>query len=363
MHLLEEKVSPYAVYVQTDTPEAALPGWWDEQWLLCEKVAQTEGRAVLLLDEPQTLGGSWSSLLKTKIERVARAKLPVRFVLASSTSVLKSQELNSAKAIEKIEVPHWSAEDLIRSLGQPRRGSVERLVRMGSYPGAVMFRDDPVRWKAYLRDSVVEPALGRDIVLSGKVVRSPVLLRQLFAVCTNLPARVIPVQKLCAEYVNAGTMQTVAQYLEYLEESYLVACLPKYTGRSRKIRTPPKIVVLNQGLLSAASSAPSPTAETDPDRWAEWVENAVLAHAWNQGQTVHYWLEEPYEVDGVFEGSWGKWAVKVATRHYYGRRSLGDPRILPDGSRTFIRCCSVRKGIRPGPHGLGSRLWHGRTSC
>jgi hypothetical protein len=26
---------------------------------------------------------------------------------------------------------------------------------------------------------------------------------------------------------------------------------------------------------------------------------------------VSYWREEPLEVDGVFEGSWGRWAVEV----------------------------------------------------
>jgi hypothetical protein len=36
-------------------------------------------------------------------------------------------------------------------------------------------------------------------------------------------------------------------------------------------------------------------------------------HAWNSGQQVSYWREEPLEVDGIFEGSWGAWAVEVKT--------------------------------------------------
>ena len=32
-----------------------------------------------------------------------------------------------------------------------------------------------------------------------------------------------------------------------------------------------------------------------------------------RGQNVSYWREEPLEVDGVFEGSWGRWAVEVKT--------------------------------------------------
>ena len=43
------------------------------------------------------------------------------------------------------------------------------------------------------------------------------------------------------------------------------------------------------------------------------MENACLAFAVNQGQRVTYWREEPLEVDAVFEGSWGDWAVEVKT--------------------------------------------------
>jgi predicted RecB family endonuclease len=56
-----------------------------------------------------------------------------------------------------------------------------------------------------------------------------------------------------------------------------------------------------------------PDASRDPARFGTWVENACLAFAWNAGQRVTYWREEPWEVDGVIEGSWGMWAVEVKT--------------------------------------------------
>ena len=33
----------------------------------------------------------------------------------------------------------------------------------------------------------------------------------------------------------------------------------------------------------------------------------------HQGQRVTHWREEPLEIDAVFEGSWGNWAVEVKT--------------------------------------------------
>ena len=36
-------------------------------------------------------------------------------------------------------------------------------------------------------------------------------------------------------------------------------------------------------------------------------------HACRDGQRVSYWREEPLEVDGILEGSWGQWAIEVKT--------------------------------------------------
>jgi predicted AAA+ superfamily ATPase len=60
--------------------------------------------------------------------------------------------------------------------------------------------------------------------------------------------------------------------------------------------------------------APEPTRE--PARFGLWVENACLAFAANQGQRVSYWREEPLEVDALFEGDWGHWAVEVKTARF-----------------------------------------------
>lgn len=61
------------------------------------------------------------------------------------------------------------------------------------------------------------------------------------------------------------------------------------------------------------------------------VELHPLAHAWNSGQRVAYWREEPLEVDGVLDGSWGSWAVEVKT----GPIQTGDLRGLLEFNRRF----------------------------
>ena len=75
-------------------------------------------------------------------------------------------------------------------------------------------------------------------------------------------------------------------------------------------------VVAAPALLSAMHPDGPPDPAREPERFGFWVENACLAFGVNQGQRVTYWREEPLEIDAVFEGSWGEWAIEVKTGRY-----------------------------------------------
>jgi predicted AAA+ superfamily ATPase len=109
-------------------------------------------------------------------------------------------------------------------------------------------------------------------------------------------------------------LETIASYLELLHEAYLVAGLEKFSRRAiRRRAAPRKLITLNNAFLSATHPDGAPDPARDPARFGAWVENACLAAAVNLGQRVTYWREEPLEVDGVLEGSWGSWAVEIKT--------------------------------------------------
>jgi predicted AAA+ superfamily ATPase len=82
-------------------------------------------------------------------------------------------------------------------------------------------------------------------------------------------------------------------------------------------------------LLAATDPRGTPERAQDAARFGAWVENACLAHAWNQGQHVSYWREEPLEVDAVLDGSWGSWAIEVKT----GAASATDLRGIAEFTR------------------------------
>ena len=103
-------------------------------------------------------------------------------------------------------------------------------------------------------------------------------------------------------------------------DAYLAAPRGRFLGQARRRAAPPKLVTLNNALLSAmhAQGPPDPTRESA--RFGLWVENACLAFAVNQGQRVTYWREEPLEIDAVVEGSWGDWAIEVKTSSFNSLR-------------------------------------------
>jgi predicted AAA+ superfamily ATPase len=308
---------PNAAYYAVDTPEAALPGWWEAIWREVQSRLK-RGPAVALLDEIQYLA-NWDRSMKARVDEIQREKLAVNVAVSGSSALLVGRGLKETMAgrFEKLRLLHWSASDLQTVFGLAGDEAVAQLVGRGSYPGAFPLREDAARWRAYVRDSIIEPAIGRDILLM-EPVRKPALLRQLFMVCLGHPAEIVSLQKLAGELRAAGALETVAHYLAVLEQAYLVAGLEKYSPRMlRRRAAPPKIVVLNNTLMAALEEV----SDTHP-RYGFWVENACLAHAWNRGQAVYYWREEPLEVDGVFVGSWGKWAVEVKTGSF-ALRDLG----------------------------------------
>ena len=305
-----------ALYLAADAPEASLAGWWERQWERARELATDKGGAVLLLDEVQYLPG-WSRLLKHEADRLQRERLPLHVVVTGSSALQlgRGSRETMAGRFERLSLRHWPAIELVNRMHLARTAAAEYAVTHGGYPGAVVWRRDYRRYHRYVLDSIIEPAIGRDMLLM-ETIRKPAMLRQIFAVAAGHPAEVLSLQKLQGALAEAGSRATVAHYLHLLEEACLAAAIAKYSRHVvRQRAAPPKLVILNNALLLVAGVEP-PDPKTDPQRWGRWVENACIALAWNAGQQIWYWREEPHEVDFVSDGSWGRFAVEVKTGTY-----------------------------------------------
>ncbi len=334
------------VYAAMDGPGASLPGAWERIWGEAAERAGG-GTTALLMDEIQH-APDWARRLKGDWDRLRRKGTPVH-VVASGSSALRlgagSRE-SLAGRFERLPLPHWPAAALVAVFGLPPEEAALEVVLRGGYPGAFPLRGDAARWTAYLRDSIVGPALAQD-VLALADVRRPAVLRQVFAVAASSPAQVLSLQKVQGRLTDRGALETIAHHLDLLEEAHLVAGLEKHSRRATRSRAaPPKLVALSNALLAAVAPDGPPAPGRDPARFGAWVENACLAFAWNQGHRVSYWREEPLEVDGVVEGPWGKWAIEVKT----GSFSEADLRGLAEfvrrnpSFRPLVLCAEGRVG-------------------
>ncbi len=306
-----------AHYAAVDSPEAALSGYWDRLWSRGAEIAQRSGSAILLIDEIQHSEG-WAERLKAEWDRLRRLRLKIHVVVTGSSALgLTSGSKESlAGRFERLILTHWSAAALSQVFHLDPELAADVIVSKGGYPGAFELREDLSRWSAYVRDAIVEPAIGTDI-LGTTAVRRPALLRQVFAMAVALPAQIVSLQKLQGELQDRGALETIAHYLHVLQEAYLIAALEKHASKPlRRRAAPPKLVTLNNALCAVVDPRGIPDPQDDPERFGTWVENACLAFAWNSGQRVAYWREESFEVDGVIDGSWGSWAIEVKTGSY-----------------------------------------------
>ena len=305
-----------AIYAAGDEPDAALPGFWERRWADAEASAQ-RGTTVLLLDEIHQLS-DWAKRLKGFWDRQHRRRAPIHVVATGSSAlrVTTGSRESLAGRFERMVLSHWSAASLASAFQLSPRQAALSLVQFGSYPGSVALNRDPARWRAYIRDAIIEPAIGRDLLALG-TIRRPALLRQVFAVAAGSPAQIVSLQKLQGQLQDKGALETVSHYLALLQDAYLVAPLERFSTRVHRRRAaPPKLVTLNNALLSAMHPHGPPDPAREPERFGFWVENACLAFGVNQSQRVTYWREESLEIDAVFEGSWGEWAIEVKTSRF-----------------------------------------------
>jgi len=317
---LAQELGSLALYSSADGPEAQLPGYWERLWQQVELKASTHGRACLLWDEAPYLT-DWSARLKGEWDRILRLRMPVHLVASGSSSLAMGSGSRESLAgrFERLTLSHWSAASLAKSFGLDMNQACEALVEWGAYPGAFDLTHQPARWLAYVRDSILEPAMGRDL-LALHPVRKPALLRQLLAVATTSPAKIVSLQKLQGQLQDKGALETVAHYLQLLQDAHLVAPLEKFSRTSARQRAaPPKLVTLSNAFLRVAY----PAGPNTPERWGAWVENACLAHAWNLGYRVTYWRQEPWEVDAVLENSGQTWAVEITVGEVRARALEG----------------------------------------
>lgn len=305
---IAEKWKGPVVSVSADQPLPPSVSWLEHHWNQAVKKPGT----LLIVDEIQKVRG-WSDAVKCLWDKSEGKKQSLRVLLLGSSALLLQKGLNESLAgrFYLHRFPHWSFREMKDAFGF----LLDQWIFWGGYPGPVAFQDDFRMWSQYVRDSLIESVIAKD-VLQLQTVAKPALLRHLFMLATSYPAQILSYNKMLGQLQDAGNTTTLAHYLKLLESAFLISGLEQYhKGYSKKRGSSPKLILWNNALISAVAGMPFEKVRNDPVRWGRLVENAVGAHLLNQRDhlpcEIYYWRKDANEVDFIVETRDRQWAVEV----------------------------------------------------
>lgn len=318
--VLEECTLPYDSYSADDVTGVSAD-WLAQVWETArmKMLAQGNIKRLLVIDEVQKIS-NWSETVKAEWDRDTREKRELIVVLLGSSRMLIEKGLTESLAgrFELIRLSHWTYMEMRDCFGW----TLPQYIFFGGYPGAAAFIGNETRWRNYVKDSLVEPSISKDVLMDTRVLK-PQLLRQLFEIGSSRSGELLSLTKVAAQLQDAGNVTTLAGYLHLLDECGLLCGLQKYAAdNSRKYNSIPKFQVHNNALRNAWSELNYSEAVENPKEWGRMAESAVGAYLVSQAQIadykVYYWRENNDEVDFVLTRRDRKIAIEVKS----GRRTV-----------------------------------------
>jgi len=254
---------------------------------------------VFAIDEIQKIE-QWSDVVKGLWDSDRAKGLNMHVVLLGSAPLLMQKGLSESLAgrFETITVSHWG----LTEMQQAFDFSLEEYIYFGGYPGSASLIREEARWRKYVRDSLIQPNIEKDILQLVRI-KNPMLLKQLFELGCHYSGQELSLTKMIASLNEAKHTETLADYLNLLMQAKLLAGLHKFAEQEvRKRNSVPKLNVFNTALMSATQDYTFAEAQADRSYWGRLVESAIGAHLLNtcdEDSRLHYWRDGNQEVDFV----------------------------------------------------------------
>lgn len=321
---------PYAsLYITADDVPGADHAWLRNAWSDARRrlASTTNKEFLLIVDEVQKIE-NWSEVVKREWDMDSHEQRNLKVILLGSSRLLIQQGLTESLAgrFELSTLSHWSYAEIKAEFGW----SVEQYIWFGGYPGAAPLITDESRWKNYVKDSLIETSVSKDILMLTRVDK-PALLKRLFEIGCTYSAQILALNKIQGEMQEKGNLTTLSNYLELTDSAGLLTGLEKYAGNIiRKRASKPKFQVYNNALMSAQSNLTLTQAQEDHKLWGRFVESTIGAHLLNNSKqkryNLYYWNENSHEVDFVMEKN--GWVIAIEVKS--GARSKNNGMSLFD---------------------------------
>ncbi len=320
--VLQEINIPYTM-VSADNVERNNTAWIGSTWNSARarmKLGKHD-EYLLVIDEVHKID-NWSEAVKQEWDTDSFNDVNLKVVLLGSSRLLLKDGLTESLAgrYELIRMPHWSYPEMRDAFGI----DLDAYIFYGGYPGGASLISNPRRWKRYIKDSIIAPAIEKDVLMT-KVIYKPELMKRLFELGCTYSGKEMSLNKILGQLQDAGNVTTLANYLTTLDESRLLCGMQKYANDdARKYNSVPKFAVYNNALLSALTTTSFEKAYTTSDLWGRWVESAVGTHVLNMADLydfkVYYWRQNSDEVDFILLSDGKSVAIEVKS----GRRTTNN---------------------------------------
>ena len=309
---------------------------WDEVRALMHFNQYPE--IVFVIDEVHKIN-NWSEQVKREWDADTFNDVNIKVVLLGSSRLLLKKGLTESLAgrFEMLSMTHWSFQEMQEAFGW----DINQYVYFGGYPGSAPYVNNEARWRKYMRESIIAPAIEKD-VLQTTYIYKPALMHQLFHLGCAYSGELLSYNKMLGLLQDAGNATTLVNYLEVLGESKLLTGLPKYVmDASRKYRTIPKLQVYNNALLTALTEGVSyEKVFTDPQLWGRWVESAVGCYLLDKADELEcdlfYWRENNEEVDFVLRRADKVLAIEVKSGKRQSNRGLSTFRQMYNPQHSLV---------------------------
>jgi len=297
---ITKKIKQASYYVSADEGFSASTSWLIEHW---QEAKRKDSRTVLFIDEIQKIP-NWSEVIKSLWDKEKKSKRLKVVLLGSSALSLQSGLTESlAGRYEKIRAYHWNFEETRKAFGW----DLDNYLKYGGYPGSYEYINDYSRWFSYIKDSIIENVIGRDI-FQLRTINKPALFRQAFEVLSSYPAQEISYNKILGQLQDKGNTDLVKRYIEIYCGAFLFQALSKYGSQLFKNKTSsPKVCALAPSLSSIYYGDKIDSNDVK----GRIFEQAVAADLYRLPGQLSYWRERNSEVDLVYKFQQKLYAIEV----------------------------------------------------
>lgn len=287
--------------VSADEEIAPDVSWIQREWQQARNLQSSyQQPVILILDEIQKVM-NWENAVKGLWDADRRQSVPVKAILSGSSSLLLHRGLADSLMgrFELIHSPQWSFEECRDAFGY----SLDDFLFYGGYPGAARYVSDEKRWRSYVRDSIIEPTITKD-VLEREDARKPALMRALFQLGAQFSGQELSYTKMIGQLQDSGNAATIAHYLTLLGQAGMLSGLEKYNPKElARRKSSPRLMVHDTSLMTASTGRNKELVLGDSELRGHLVESAVgaylLSRSLEEGFAVNWWREGTKEVDFV----------------------------------------------------------------